>query len=76
VCHEDSIMATARSKAGRPPAATDDELLSLLPAPSTAAWQKAANDELGVSKSAFHRALKHLQGHGAVKATGGNWMRS
>jgi hypothetical protein len=76
VKHEDEMMASKPGKTGRPPAATNEELLGLLPAPSTAAWQRAANDELGVSKSAFHRALKHLYGHGATKGTGGNWIAS
>jgi len=75
VNHEDSIMATAR-KTGRPPAASDEELLSLLPAVATSTWQKAASDELGVSKSAFHRALKRLHPHRARKEAGGNWIRT
>jgi hypothetical protein len=74
VHHEDSMMANTKSKPGRPPAATDDELLGLLPAESTAAWQKAAKKELGVSRSAFHRALKRMKGTTAAQGTGGNWV--
>lgn len=71
VRHEDEMMASKPGVRGRPPAATDEELLALLPAPSTAAWERAASDEHGVSKSAFHRALKRLHGHGAQKEISG-----
>jgi hypothetical protein len=74
VKHEDEIMATERSKPGRPPAANDEEILALLPAANTAAWAKAANDELGVSKSAFHRALKRMRGTRATDTKEG-WKR-
>lgn len=75
VHHEDEIMAASKGKAGRPPAATDDEILALLPQVSTASWQRAANDELGVSKSAFHRIIKTFRGSKAVKQSGGGWVR-
>jgi hypothetical protein len=76
VHHEDAMMATTRAKAGRPPVATDDELLALLPAESTSAWEKAAKDELEVTRSSFHRALKRLKVNSAKQGTGGGWVKS
>jgi hypothetical protein len=75
VKHEDEIMAHTKAQAGRPPAASDVELLSLLPKPSTASWQRAASDELGVSKSAFHRALKKMKGSTAKCDNSKGWER-
>jgi hypothetical protein len=76
VHHEDEMMASQPKKQGRPPGAKDDEVLGLLPKPTTTAWQKAADDELGVSKSAFHRLLPKLRGNGALQSTGGGWVRA
>ncbi len=74
VHHEDSIMAATKAKAGRPPAVTDEELLSLLPMETTASWRKAASNELGVSSSTFHRNRARLEGVKAVKKSDG-WVR-
>lgn len=76
VKHEDGVMASQPKKQGRPLAAQNDEVLALLPQPTTTAWQKAADSELGVSRSAFHRMLKQVRGNGAFQSTGGEWVRS
>ncbi|RYD17970.1 MAG: AAA family ATPase, partial [Verrucomicrobiaceae bacterium] len=74
VRHEADFMAAQPAKKGRPPSATREELLSLLPQKSTSAWQRAANEEYGMSKSAFHRVIPSLNGHGAIRGTEGNWI--
>lgn len=76
VHHEDAMMAAVKSKNGRPPSASNDEILALLPAASTTAWQKAAKEELGVPSSAFYRFLQAMRGGGAIKLEGGEWVRS
>lgn len=75
VRHEDTIMAAERGKAGRKPAANAEELLSLLPADTTAAWQKMAKAELGISESTFHRMRRLLDGKSAFKRDDGKWFR-
>jgi hypothetical protein len=76
VRHEDAIMATTRSKVGRKPEVDADRLLQLLPQPSTTAWQKSADAEMGVSKSSFYRCLEKLKaGQSAKQQTGGTWDR-
>lgn len=75
VKHEAESMATIRS-AGRPPSVKLGELLDLLPQDSTKDWKAAANDDLGVSESAFYRYLKKLRGNGALKKPGGGWVRA
>ena len=76
VHHEDEMMAVDRKKPGRPAGPSDTDILALLPRASTAAWQKAASDELGVSKSSFHRSLKKLRGVSAIQATDGRWIKA
>ena len=76
VRHEDSLMAASRSKAGRKPDVAPARLLELLPQPSTAAWQKAADSEFGVTKSAFYRAKDTLAKDKAARMThNGTWER-
>jgi len=76
VKQEDDVLATERGKPGRPPSASNEELLSLLPAVSTTEWQKRADSEYGVSKSSFHRLRGKLQGNGAIRKPDGGWVRS
>lgn len=77
VHHEDAIMAARKpGKVGRKPECQPDRLLSLLPQPSTTAWLKAADAEMGVSKSSFYRALEKMKVAGlATQQTGGTWDR-
>ncbi len=75
VHHEDSVMATSKGKAGRKPVADPEEILELLPMPSTAAWRKAAKDEAGISESTFDRLRRQVQGREAFKGASGNWIR-
>lgn len=75
VHHEDEMMASKPKKTGRPPGASEADLLGLLPKPSTTAWQKAADAEIGVSKSAFYRVLPRMKGAGAFQSEGGSWTR-
>lgn len=51
-------------KRGRPPKASDWDLLRLLPQPSTGAWENAALGRLGIKKSAFHLILKSIKASG------------
>lgn len=75
VHHEDEMMASDRSKPGRPKAAEDAKLLSLLPQPSTMDWRKAADQRHGVPKSSFYRAVDRLRGNGAIEAADGRWIK-
>lgn len=61
VRHEDSILAATRGKAGRKCDVSPVKLLELLPQPTTSEWQKVAKTELGVSESAFYRALEKIK---------------
>ena len=62
VKHEDEVMAGQPRGRGRPRAFVDkNDLLSLLPQPSTTAWQKAAREEFGVSRTAFYEVRKTLE---------------
>jgi hypothetical protein len=62
VKHEDEIMAGQPRGRGRPKsAASVSDLLTLLPQPSTTAWQKAASEELGVGKTAFYELRKIIE---------------
>ncbi len=77
VHHEDSIMATSRSKLGRKPEVSPDALLELLPAASKPAWRKRADDEHGITKPTFYRLTKELQQKGAIiQGTDGSWDRA
>lgn len=69
VRHEDTMMATNRTKLGRKPEIDPMTLLLLLPQPSTTAWQKLADAEHGISKSSFHRSKQKLLAIGAVIQT-------
>ncbi|MCF7675524.1 MAG: AAA family ATPase [Akkermansiaceae bacterium] len=74
VRHEDPFMAATRGTAGRKPDVAPVRLLELLPQPSTAAWAKVANSELGVGKSAFYRAKDFLRKEGLARTSqDGRW---
>lgn len=73
VHHEDSIMAQTRTKPGRKRKVSDSELLELLPMPTTSAWQQAAQDELGLGKSAFHDALRSIKDTSAYRDSDKIW---
>ena len=74
VRHEDTMMATNRSKLGRKPEVNPDTLLELLPMPTTSAWCKLANAERGISKTSFYRSLEKLKTRNAViQRTDGSW---
>ena len=76
VRHEDTIMATNRTKLGRKPEVDPENLLKLLPQASTPFWQKAADAEHGVSKSSFYRMLKIIKSRGtAIQGQDGAWKR-
>lgn len=61
VKHEDEIMAGQPRGRGRPKSsASSNDLLALLPQPSTTAWQMAASEELGVGKTAFYNLKKDI----------------
>lgn len=64
---------------GRPKKYNDDELLSLLGTNGlpTVEWQRVANDELGISKTSFHRAKSDLMGADRVihEKSSGKWVR-
>jgi hypothetical protein len=77
VRHEDEMMASKPTKAGRKREVQPGSLMDLLPQPSTTAWQKLADTELGVSKSSFYRALETLKRDRTAKQlTGGSWDRA
>ena len=77
VHHEDSMMASTGSRAGRKPEVQPDRLLELLPQSSTSAWQKLADAEMGVSKSSFYRLLEKLKVKPSpIQQTGGAWDRA
>jgi len=67
VKHEDAIMAATRGTAGRKVEVQPDRLLDLLPQPSTTAWQKRADSEMGVPKSTFYRHLDKLKAAGTAR---------
>lgn len=73
VRHEDAVMAAAKAKAGRKPVSNPDEILKLLPQPTTAAWRTKAQDEAGVSPSTFDRMRREIQGKLAFKGADGGW---
>lgn len=75
VRHEDEIMASERGKPGRKPAADVEDILGLLPADSTTAWQKEAKAELGISESTFHRLRRLVEGKRAFKRDDGKWFK-
>lgn len=77
VHHEDSMMATSRSKLGRKPEVNPDALLEFLPVSSTADWRKRADAEQGITKSTFYRSLDKLKfRHAVIQGTDGSWNRS
>ena len=61
VHHEDSIMATKVGKPGRPQTTSVAHLLSMLPQPSTTAWQKFARNNHEVTTTPFYNALRQIQ---------------
>jgi hypothetical protein len=75
VFHEDSVMASnASRKPGRPPVATLEKLLSMLPQPSTTAWQKAARAEHDITESPFYSALSKIKAsQSAIHEKGQGW---
>ena len=74
VHHEDTMMATNRTKLGRKPEIDPKTLIPLLPQPSTTAWQKLADSEHGISKSSFHRCKTKLLALGTVmQGQDGTW---
>ncbi|MCX6880875.1 MAG: helicase RepA family protein [Verrucomicrobia bacterium] len=77
VHHEDSIMASTHGKAGRKVEVQPERLLELLPQLSTVAWQKQADNEMGVPKSTFYRHLEKLKAKNAAKQLeNGRWDRA
>jgi hypothetical protein len=76
VRHEDAIMASLPGKSGRKVEVQPERLLDLLPQPSTTAWQKRADDEMGVSKSTFYRNLDKLKPNSAKQLENGGWDRA
>lgn len=76
VHHEDTIMATNRTKLGRKPEVDPENLLKLLPQDSTASWKKAADTEHGISKSSFYRSVdKFKSRRTAIQCQDGTWKR-
>jgi hypothetical protein len=74
VQHEDEMMAPSRSKAGRKNEVSNNDLIQLLPRPSTADWLKAANEETGISKTAFYRQLKELRKSTVSQTKAQGWI--
>lgn len=74
VKHEDEMMAPSRGKAGRKNDVPNDDLISLLPRPSTADWLKAAIEETGISKSAFYVRLKELRKTSVAQTPSQGWI--
>jgi len=64
---------------GRPKKYNDDELLTLLGQSGlpTVEWQRLANNELGISKTSFHRAKSDLASADLVihEKSSGKWVR-
>jgi len=74
VHHEPLCMAAVKSQPGRKKENRPEELLEYLPADSTAAWQKRAESESGVSKSTFYRLLPVLKQSKAISQNeNGGW---
>jgi hypothetical protein len=74
VRHEDSMMAADRSKRGRKSEVKHSALLALLPQPSTAAWQKAAEIGPKIPRASFYRYLDDLKKSGGIVETAaGGW---
>jgi AAA domain len=74
VKHEDEMMAPNRSKAGRKNEVSNNDLIRLLPRPSTADWLKAATEETGISKTAFYRQLKELRKTTIAQTQAQGWI--
>jgi hypothetical protein len=75
VRHEDPIMAAKRGNPGKRREFLLKRLLALLPAVSTADWQRRAADELGLSESTFHRLRREIPETLAAKDNDGRWVR-
>lgn len=75
VHHEDSVMAFKPGKKGRPASGTVNDLLSLLPQPSTTAWMKAARGGFGVTETPFYRLLAEIKRQKSAEcAKPGGWV--
>ncbi len=73
VLHDEGCEVPTRKK-GRPRKAPGENLLKLLPQKNTTAWQSAAKNDLGVSKSVFFELLKGIKATGsAVLTENGRW---
>ncbi len=61
VHHESSIMANTPGKQGRPQTTNIPHMVSMLPQPSTTAWQKVARNEHDITATPFFRALQEVK---------------
>jgi hypothetical protein len=78
VFHESSVMASnSTGKIGRPKMTNVPHLLSMLPQPSTTAWQKFASSEHGVTATPFYGALSEIKRTKAATCSkAGGWVLS
>jgi hypothetical protein len=76
VHHEDSIFSSnSVGKSGRPPKTNVAQLLSMLPQPSTTAWQKVARSDHGVTQTPFYRVLSEIKRKQAASySKQGGWI--
>jgi hypothetical protein len=54
VRHEDEMMASKPTKAGRKPTCTAEDMLRYLPAATVKEWQERVNEETGLGQSQFY----------------------
>jgi hypothetical protein len=75
VFHEDSVMASKKGKVGRPQTTSVPHLLSMLPQPSTTAWEKFARSAHDVTATPFYKALLVIKGSQLASYTKkGGWI--
>ena len=75
VHHESSVMASTTGKQGRPQTTNVPHLLSMLPQPSTTAWQKVARTEHDITETPFYRTLQEVKRTKAATYTKkGGWV--
>jgi hypothetical protein len=67
VRHEDEMMASKPSKAGRKAICTAEELLQFLPAKNITDWQERVADEIGLGRSQFYDMKKQLKASGKFR---------
>jgi hypothetical protein len=74
VDHLDESEAPQKPNSGRKRGVSNQELLKLLPQPSTAAWLKTASEEVGISKTSFYDQLRELKKGQIRQSASGAWI--